>query len=292
MTIRPSAAADLPAVVALLHDALALPEVDEALLARDFLAAPGFRAEHLLVAEADGRIVGFVLAPRFDTLGPADTGWIAAFGVATEQRGRGLGRALLARAIADMRAEGLSRIDVAGVPVRYLLPGVDRAAFPAAFELLSSLGFTTREVVASMGLALDRDFPTTPEVRPAAPGELPLVRDFFDGWEASWWAHIERSTVLRLAGDPTPSDILCWWEGGRPLGVVHFRERRFGPLAVDETARGRGIGAALTLAALAAMRRAGLADAYFLVGAADVQPFYARLGFRVLREFSRMRLEI
>jgi ribosomal protein S18 acetylase RimI-like enzyme len=292
MIVRPFAAADFRALVVLMRETLAMPALDEAWMARDFLLAPGFRAEHLLVAEAEERVRGFVLAPRQDALGPPDTGWIAGLGVAAADRGRGIGRALLQRAIADMRAEGLARIDVADVPVRYLLPGVDRVAFPAAFALLKTLGFATRDVVASMGIGLDRDFPTAPEVRPATPGELPLVRAFFQGWEASWWPFLERSTIRKLGGDSAPSDVLCWWEEGRPLGVVHFRGNRFGPLAVGETARGRGIGAALTLAALAAMRRAGISDAYFLIGRPEVQPFYRRLGFRVLREFSRMRLEV
>lgn len=283
--------ADIEPVAALMRETLALP-VDTTLLARDFLLAPGFQYEHLLVAEAGGGIAGFVLAPRRDVLGPAEKGWIAAFGVASAQRRRGIAAALLRRTIADMRGEGVTRIDIADVPVRYLLPGVDRTAFPGAAELLAGFGFGIKEEVASMGLPLDRDFTTDPSIRPVHLGELPLVRDFFADWDAGWWAHIERSMLRKLAGDPEPMDILCWWEGGRPLGVVHYRGNRFGPLAVGEAARGRGIGAALTLAGLAAMKAAGCADAYFLVGREEVQPFYARLGFSVLRRFTKMTLSL
>jgi len=36
------------------------------------------------------------------------------------------------------------------------------------------------------------------------------------------------------------------------------------------------------------LKAAGFADAYFLVGREDVQPFYAKLGFAVLRRFEKL----
>jgi len=283
--------ADLEPVAALMRETLGLP-VGTNRLALDFLLAPGFRYEHLLVAEVDAEIAGFALAPRQDVLGAPQRGWIAAFGVAPLQRRRGIAIALLQRAVADMLSEGVTTIDVADVPVRYLLPGVDRAAFPGAVELLEGLGFRIGEEVASMGLSLDRDFAADPAIRPAELGELPLVRDFFANWDAGWWEHMRGSMRRKLAGDPESTGILCWWEEGRPLGTVHYSGNRFGPLAVSEAARGRGIGAALTLAGLAAMKAAGCTDAYFLVARPEVQPFYARLGFAVRRRFVKMTLSL
>jgi len=294
MKVRRYEAGDFAGVVALMRETLALPGIDEKLVSRDFLLAPGFRPEHLLVSEEGSTLAGFALVPRHDPLGAPTTGWIAAFGVALAFRRQGIATGLLTRALADMRAEGIARVDVADVPVRYLLPGVDRATYPGAAELLiGKLGFTLREEVASMGLKLDRDFTVAPEARPATLGKLPLIQDFFaEGWGPGWWEHIERSTLLKLAGDPEPSEILAWWEKGKPLGVAHFRGNRFGPLAVGEAVRGKGIGAALTLATLAAMKAAGFADAYFLVGREEVQPFYTRLGFAVLRRFEKLTLKL
>jgi len=291
--VRPFEARDFAGVVALMQQTLALPAFDERVLTRDFLLAPGFRPEHLLVAEEGSTLAGFMLAPRHDPLGAPTTGWIAALGVAPKYRRRGVATGLLSLVFADMRREDFTQVDVADVPVRYLLPGVDRAAYPGAAELLIDyLGFSLREEVASMGIELDRDFPIASEARPVTLGELPLIRDFFDGWGPGWWEHIERSALLKLAGDSVPSEILAWWEDGKPLGVAHFRGHRFGPLAVAEAARGHGIGAALTLATLAAMKSSGFADAYFLVGREEVQPFYTRLGFTVLRRFEKLTLKL
>lgn len=61
-----------------------------------------------LVAEVDGRAAGSV------ALSPADDGaaHLSKFFVEASQRGRGLGRALLARAVDEARAHGYRRIDL------------------------------------------------------------------------------------------------------------------------------------------------------------------------------------
>lgn len=65
--------------------------------------------------------------------------------------------------------------------------------------------------------------------------------------------------------------------GGTPLGFAcHDTTFRgfFGPLGVDEAARGRGIGTALLFRSLVAMREAG--HAYAIVGYSGSDDFYQR----------------
>jgi ribosomal protein S18 acetylase RimI-like enzyme len=297
--IGPFRADEFEALVAMLRKTLALAELRPEAFARDFLLAPGFEARHLLVARSAPGPIGYVLAPRRDPLAPANRGFIAAFGVDPRLRRQGHGSALLRRAIADMRAEGLAEIDIADVPVRYLVPGVDRVAFPIATDLLTgAFGFTRRDEVASMGL--DDAAATRPPgegleapMRVLLPGETALLHDFLAAeFEPDWWAFFARSLRLSYGGDKTPSEIICWWENGRPVGAIHFRGNRFGPLAVGRDARRRGIGAELSLAAIDCMRRLGCRGIHFLSAAADVEPFYAKLGFRVLRRFTRLRLTL
>lgn len=295
VAIRPFRAGDLPGLVALMRETVGVA-VEAGVFVRDFLLAPGFAPDHVLMAEAGGDAVGFVLAPRRDAAGAGDAGWIAGFGVAPSLRGQGVGTQLLDAALAGMRRDGVVRVDVADVPVRYVLPGVDREAFPEAFRLLTGrFGFAVRDDVASMGIGLAgwSAPPSVPSIRACLPGEFPWLRDFLlREFDPGWWAFFEQSIRARLSGNPEPFGVICHFEDGVPAGVVHYRANRFGPLAVSARLRGRGIGEALTRAALAGMRAQGFGDAHFMIGAVDVQGFYARLGFRVLRRFTRLTLSL
>lgn len=60
------------------------------------------------VADVDGTVVGSVMvAPRY-----RDTAWLSKFFVDARFRGRGIGRALLARAIDAAKARGYTRVEL------------------------------------------------------------------------------------------------------------------------------------------------------------------------------------
>lgn len=302
--VRPFRAEDLDAVASLARETLGDDAPSTAQLARDFLLDPGFALEDLLIAEQGARPAGFLLGPRLRPPTPADdasqyrTLWIAAFGVRPDRRRRGIATALLQRALDAAARDDLWRVDVADFPVRYLVPGIDPVASAAAHSLLvDRFGFRQRDSVASMGIELaglpERQDDGGRQIRRLDAGEIPLVRDFLrDAFGWSWWLHMARALDARLAGAATPGDILVAWDGGVPVGVVHHNGARFGPLAVAERARGRGLGTRLTQAALAGMRDQGLGRAHFLIADAPAERFYGHLGFTVLRRFERLTLEL
>ena len=302
-SIRPFRADDLVAVsaLALARATLGSDAPSAARLTRDFVLDPGFAPLDLLVAEQSGRIVGYVLAPRLRPPALVDdaelyrVGWIAGLGVRADCRRHGIATALVERSLALMAGEGARRVDVADFPGRYLVPGIDRAAGPAAYALfVDRLGFQVFDQVASMGVELAAAAqPPTGDgagIRRLDYGEIPVVRDaVVRGFGWSWWLYIERSLNAYLAGDQTPVDVFVAWSGDDPVGFVHGRGARFGPLGVLAPARGAGLGGQLTRMALARMRMRGLGRAYFLIATADVEAFYTRLGFTVLRRFERLR---
>lgn len=119
IVIRPATEADLPAMVAIKHDAgvaawphILPPEVVEQLPFPERWAAaivdPDPRVS-VLLAEADHRVVAFaVTRPSADADAGAATGELDAFFVDPKAWGQGVGRALLAAVVEALDAAGFS----------------------------------------------------------------------------------------------------------------------------------------------------------------------------------------
>jgi hypothetical protein len=91
---------------------------------------------------------------------------------------------------------------------------------------------------------------------------------FSDGWADE--------CAIAFATQP-PSCLIAVREGALAGFACHDCTRRnfFGPAGVEASQRGHGIGAALTLATLAAMRDAGYA--YAIIGGVGPADFYAKV---------------
>ncbi|MFI1621135.1 GNAT family N-acetyltransferase [Streptomyces lydicus] len=79
-----------------------------------------------------------------------ENGWILFFFVDPAHRYVGLGRRLLTDALQWLRGHGRTRVCFAAYAAHYVLPGLDRAAYPEAARLLASLGFRTRYEAVAM----------------------------------------------------------------------------------------------------------------------------------------------
>lgn len=77
------------------------------------------------LAEIDGQVVGELVALAF-----ADLGYIASVGVLREARGKGVAKALLGRAFADLAARGLGRVELS----------VDSSSPTGAVDLYARVG--------------------------------------------------------------------------------------------------------------------------------------------------------
>ncbi len=111
------------------------------------------------------------------------------------------------------------------------------------------------------------------EIRRALPPEKHVVvewvrREFGDIWASE--------TDVSFARQPVGCFIAV--EGQQMLGFACYEatcKDYFGPTGVSEAARGRGIGAALLLAALHALRAEGYA--YAIIGAVGPAEFYSKV---------------
>ncbi|MFZ8842750.1 GNAT family N-acetyltransferase [Thermoflexus sp.] len=107
-------------------------------------------------------------------------------------------------------------------------------------------------------------------LRPARPGDGPIIRRMIREARLNpFGLHIPRFWVAEVQG--------------RVVGAVQIRPHRDGSrelasLVVDPAWRGRGIGSALVRAQLARVR-----EPLVLICRPELEPFYARFGFRRLR---------
>jgi ribosomal protein S18 acetylase RimI-like enzyme len=262
--LRPLGRDDFADALALARELYGLPDADPEphrpaydAFVNDPDAAP-------FLAVADGELAGFIGFRFRRRLNHATfEGWVSDLVVRERFRGRGIGRALLAAAIAEWRLRGSHRIQ--------LEVGSDRTA---ARALYAAVGFveqgkyfeiapvTLRDVPSSRGVEIrpieptDDDFAAVTRLlaelgRPAPPEErLPAVRRTYD-------AHVARSDT---------GSLLATLEG-TPVGFVSFELRQpfftlapqgwIPDLIVTEAARGRHIGAALLDAAFGRARDGG-----------------------------------
>jgi GNAT superfamily N-acetyltransferase len=114
-------------------------------------ALEAWAAEHpgggVLVAEDDGRLVGFAVAGASTDRGtylPTETrtvGWISDLWVESEFRGGGIARALVTAVEARFRAAGIRRVEIAAV-----------AGNARALGVYESLGFSRYEITLAKPL--------------------------------------------------------------------------------------------------------------------------------------------
>jgi len=116
ITTREARETDVDAILALLEEWLP----DEALTAKRaevVKAAISDERHVLLVAEVDGEVVGFLLlAIIYDLLEGALVGYIQDFYVRADSRSRGLGTALLEKAVEEARTRGAVELHVSVHP--------------------------------------------------------------------------------------------------------------------------------------------------------------------------------
>ncbi|TJZ42809.1 GNAT family N-acetyltransferase [Streptomyces piniterrae] len=158
-SLRPFRPGDGPSLLAAWRRSVPDDPMTAARFRALILLDANFEPAGLRLAVLDGQVVGAAyavrrLVPAMGTDLEPDQGWIPFFFVDPAVRRAGLGRRLLTDALDWLRAHGRTRVDFASYTPNYVLPGLDRTAYPQAGRLLDSLGFRTRYEAAAMSLDL------------------------------------------------------------------------------------------------------------------------------------------
>jgi GNAT superfamily N-acetyltransferase len=163
-------------------------------------SVPPYHAGDHFVAEEQGRIAGFVAtqAQRNPALAQR-TGNIMVLFVAPEEQGRGIGRALLDRALEYLRHGGMHAVQIGGRVPRFW-PGVPNT-MPGALAFFQAQGWTF----------LDTTYDITQDLRGYRPP--PGVLERVDG----------QGVRLEVAGEPDMPELLAFHDREFPFWTEEYQ---------------------------------------------------------------------
>lgn len=236
-------------------------------------------------------------------------GWIPFFFVHPGCRRRGIGSHLLAKTLRFLQGLGRSKVFFASYAPNYIIPGIDRAAYPEGAAFLEDQGFQRQYTAAAMDISLVR-FSVPEEIgqlrqereaegycfRSVELGDLyPTIQLANEEFNPDWGRAIREGLLGNLPMD----QIMIVEREDRIRGFVMYGgyegvPERFGPFGVHADERGKKLGKLLLYQCLAAMKAKGLHTAWFL-WTGETSPaghLYRQVGFEVTRRFDIMIKEL
>lgn len=279
------------------HDVGALHEVWEAAFAptwslpKDSLAAT-LAAKTILVASEKGSIAGFLAFEQRET-----TASIAAIAVRPDRQNRGLGKALLREALAELDRTGIKTVRAGAGCGAYFWPGIPDTLGPAR-RLFDSAGFEPLGPCHDLGLPLQSfDGTVAPldgiKLRSATTDLAAAVVAFqqahFPIWVSAYGTALQtnRGRDVALAcdadGDIFGTALLFaagdyLWSVGLGSGVGGF-----GKVGVRADRRRQGLGLALAAKATAMLKER--AFRYAVVDWTDRPDWYGHLGYEITQTY-------
>jgi GNAT superfamily N-acetyltransferase len=309
--IRGYRAGDEAAIVALWNRCLPADTISRELFIERVLLDVNFDPAGFLVAEQDGRPIGFLLAitrstPMQGLDDDPDDGWITVFFVDPEYRRRGIGRALLDRGREHIATQGRRQVSVSPYAPNYFWPGIDTERYADAVDFLLRQGFEVLYRPVAMdfnlvGFSIPEDVLEVQRQREQEGYTFGALRDDqivdllhfnLHNFSADW----ARATREALARGVPRERVLVAARGGAIAAFCLYGgygnvAERFGPFGVDPALRRVGLGKVLLYRCLDQMRSQGLHNAWFLWTGLEEPAghLYTRIGFHVSREFAVLR---
>lgn len=309
-TIRPLAGGDVEAVVEVWNRALRRDPTSAGRFASGILADPDYWSGEdsgFFVAEADGRIAGFVRAiirrHANDRMGvEPELGWIPVIAVDVTAQRRGIGTQLLAAAESYLRRHQRRRIWVCGntgSAPGYVFPGVDQDAYAGGLAFFLKAGYhvdhepvaMSREVVdfpldeaSREAWSVGRDVQVETLTIDTVDAFLSFLAEAFPGdWNTAARAKV-RAGLLH--------EVLIARRAGRVIGYCQWEGEHFGPFGVRAEARNAKVGAKLFVEAVRRIRAGDGRTVWFNWADEAAARFYGRYGLKPTRRFAILRKDL
>ena len=308
-------------IVSLWNRCLVKDPINLEVFERKVLLDPNFEAEGFLLAEDEGRLLGFSYnifreypLLRGEVEQDKDRGWIVAFGLVPEAHHRDVSDSLIQASLEYHKSKGKKVVLYSPYIPNYFFPGIDADSYPREYDALIRNGFT--EVKEAEALAMDAslwpDFEHPSdivereerlrhegiEVKVLTTEYLyPLMKFLKEYFQGDWYRHAlelllhNRKKQLFIAVKRREVVGYCqFWDGE---GYEWYMPgSHFGPLGVREDVRGKGIGTVLLHRCLEAMKENGIHTAFLLWTGKEARRLYERFGFKVTRVFRIMKREL
>lgn len=232
-----------------------------------------------LLAVIAGKPVGVAIG---NTQG--EHGYLDLIAVSAQHQGKGIGRSLLLAFEEWAVSQGVSTLHAGGSTRRYAWPGID-TAYTGALSMLIRHGYRRNDVAFHMRVELGSTMSPAEQalgelgsrgitVRPACESDLVVFEPYISKTFTTTWAE-----EITMATRQPDSGAFVAFQDNKPIGFAGysvFRASLFGPLAIDPSLRGGGLGEVLLRLSLERMRETGVTAAHICWIAENALPFYAR----------------
>lgn len=309
ITLHPFTDNDRSDLLDLWGKALPLDALTVETLETRVLLDENFDRRTFLLAKEGTRTVGFILGmvggklPLGDADPDGSRSWITAFGVHPQARYPEVGAQLLGRLEQEFRGMGKRETLISPYPPGYFTPGIDRAAYPALFELLHAKGYSTEKEAISMDaplvlfqvsekvVELERRLGESGiRIREFRREDLLKFIGFLESTMPTDWVRVERANLKKIStGGFHPSQITVATHADDIIGYCQFEGSHFGPFGVGDAFQGRGIGTVILARTLERMRHRGSHDAWVMWTDDVAAKVYAKFGFRETRRFAILK---
>lgn len=287
------------------NHSLLYDQVDENRFRHVILKDANYEKNSCLVATYDGKIAGFIaVAAREGILGAdnkgrarqKDQGYIKGLFVLGEFRRKGIASSLLEEATEYLKSKNKSIIRILEYTGNYFFPGID-TRYESAIKFFENKGFSRDYTINDVDLELTNFEPSDYHLKAKHraseigvsvidydPSMLDKMSQFVEkldeGLKKSWfpkgWEESFRGKHGKVVA--IKDDEIVGWASFNTNGEIGW----FGPTAVLEDMRGKGIGSWMLLESVLRMKNDG---AKRVIASWANTPFYIANGWKICKQY-------